>query len=506
MARSLRLRLQLWHALTLLLVIAGFGTGLYYHVRQAQLGSIDGELEAAARVLEGTLHGFPPHILEGREEPSRPPPPPPVPPEGSPRKPPPPPGPGPRDSRQREHLLGRLILPASLRHRYEENPEEAPYFAIWLANGQRLAGSPLPAGAEPLHPPAGSSGTTSFRTWQRGPFREGALLGPNRSLVLVGRRVEREMQAMNWFAGHIVTIGLIVLAVGLTGGWLLSRGALRPIERMSAAAASITATNLSRRIDVTGVDRELATLAGILNDMFARLQSAFERQARFTADASHELRTPLAIIHSHAELALARPRSPEEYRDALETSLRAARRMRGLVDGLLTLARVDAGNLDIQRQEIDLGVLVQESADLLVPLAEEKHVALRVSADSVEMTGDPGRLNQVITNLLTNAIHYNHPGGDVAATVAASEQDVVLKVADTGCGIPEEDAPHIFERFYRVDRARSRGQGGCGLGLAICKSIVEAHGGTIGFSSEEGQGTTFFVRLPGKTTSEKSDT
>jgi signal transduction histidine kinase len=179
--------------------------------------------------------------------------------------------------------------------------------------------------------------------------------------------------------------------------------------------------------------------------------------------------------------------------------------MRVLVDGLLTLARVDAGNLDIQRQDFDLAALVRESADLVAPLAEEKHVGVRVSTDTVEMMGDPARLGQVVTNLLTNAIHYNRPGGEVTATVAVDKQDIVLSVTDTGCGIPEEDRPHIFERFYRVDRARSREQGGCGLGLAICKSIVEAHGGSIGFTSEVGQGTTFVVRLPRETDPEKPE-
>jgi heavy metal sensor kinase len=504
MARSLRVRLQIWHALTLLLVVAGFGSGLYYQVRQARLGDIDAELHAAARVLEGALRGFPPHVLDGNEEPLHPP----HPRRGrSPLDPPPPRGRFPGPPLTREELSRRLVLPMALRHRYEENPDDAPYFAIWLANGDQLACSPLPAGAEASERPREHvRGGTQFTTWQRGPFREGMLIGPHLTLVLVGRRVERELSELTWFAGRLGSIGVLVLAAGLTGGWLLSRGALRPIERMSAAAASITATNLSRRIDVVGVDRELASLAGILNEMFARLQTAFERQVRFTADASHELRTPLAIIHSHAELALARPRTAEEYRDALDTSLRAARRMRVLVDGLLTLARVDAGSLEIERQEFDLGAVVQECADLLQPLAEEKRICLRACEESIDMVGDPGRLTQVVTNLLSNAIHYNRAGGEVGVKLKATQTDVSLSVADTGCGIPDEDQPHIFERFYRVDKARSREEGGCGLGLAICKSIVEAHGGTIGFTSQVGQGTTFVVRLPRGTTANQTET
>jgi heavy metal sensor kinase len=491
--------LQLWHALTLLLVLVGFGSGLYRHMRQSQLDGIDGELHAAARALEGTLRGFPQQMLQVGDDPEPLSPPPP--PGRSPRDPPAPPAHGPINPRHREQLLGRLALPESFRRRYEQDSDEAPYFAIWLANGQLLTESALPEGAGPLEQPtAVPSARRPFRSWRRGPFREGMLIGPNGTVLLVGRRVERELENLRYFAYHLVSVGLGVLAVGLIGGWLLSRGALRPIERMSAAAASISAANLSRRIDVTGVDRELAGLAGTLNDMFARLQAAFERQARFTADASHELRTPLSIIHSHTELALSRPRSPDEYRDALETSLRAAQRMRVLVEGLLTLARVDAGSLDLQRQELDLGAFVRECADLLRPLTEQKDVTLEVNADAFEMTGDPVRLAQVVTNLITNAIHYNRDGGKVTVNTSAGEQEIALSVADTGCGIPAEDQPHIFERFYRVDRARSREQGGCGLGLAICKSIVEAHGGAIGLTSEVGQGTTFVVRLPRKLT------
>jgi heavy metal sensor kinase len=297
-------------------------------------------------------------------------------------------------------------------------------------------------------------------------------------------------------AWQLLFTGLGVLAVGLAGGWLLSRRAVRPIEAMTATAADISADNLSRRIDLAEVDSELGRLGQVLNAMFARLEAAFARQVQFTADASHELRTPLAIIHSHAELALARPRCAEEYREALEASLRAARRMKGLVDGLLTLARADAGRLEMTRDRLDLETLVEESAALVAPLADAAGVRVSLDARPAAVTGDAGRLTQVVTNLLTNAIHYNRAGGSVTVTVGVTGREAVLAVADTGCGIPEADREHIFERFYRVDKARSRALGGSGLGLAICKSIVEAHGGEISFSTEVDRGTTFTVRLP----------
>jgi heavy metal sensor kinase len=240
----------------------------------------------------------------------------------------------------------------------------------------------------------------------------------------------------------------------------------------------------------------LAELATVLNSTFDRLEAAFERQSRFTADASHELRTPLAIVRSHAELALSRPRSPEEYREALAASLRAACRMTALVESLLTLARADAGRLELARVPVDLRRVVEEGMGLLRPLAGQKEVSLSSRLERAEVSGDPLRLSQVVNNLLSNAVQYNRTGGAVTVELGEEGEEVVLKVADTGRGIAPEDRQHLFERFFRADRARGRDSGGCGLGLAICKSIVEAHGGTIGYDSLAAQGSVFWVRLP----------
>jgi heavy metal sensor kinase len=265
---------------------------------------------------------------------------------------------------------------------------------------------------------------------------------------------------------------------------------------MSATASAISATNLSDRIDAKHVDTELLGLAQVLNAMFDRLEAAFQRQTQFTADASHELRTPLTIIRTHAELALSRSRSPEEYRQTLETCLRAVSRMGKLVDGLLTLARTDAGEAGGCSEVAELSAIVAESAALVRPLAEGRGLTMTAELASVEVVGDATGLAQVVTNLLHNAIQYNRAGGEVRISLTATANEAVLRVSDTGCGIPEEDRPHIFERFYRVDKARSRAVGGNGLGLAICKSIIEGHGGRIGFETELNAGSTFWVRLP----------
>jgi heavy metal sensor kinase len=331
---------------------------------------------------------------------------------------------------------------------------------------------------------------------QHGEYRQAVVLGPHASVVLVGRSVAGELARLHAFAWQLAGVGVVVLVIGLAGGWLVSARILRPLAAISATASAISATNLSDRIDVAEVDRELAELAGVLNAMFDRLKAAFERQSRFTADASHELRTPLAILRSHAELALSRPRTEAEYRQTIEACLRASGRMTGLVEGLLSLARADAGKLDLRREHVDLKGAVEDSIAQLDPLLQAKGLSLAARLEPAAVLGDAPRLVQVVTNLLSNAIQYNHPGGEILVQLQATNKEVLLSVKDSGCGIPKDDWPHLFERFYRVDKARSRASGGNGLGLAICKSIVEAHAGMIGFETELGRGSTFRVRLP----------
>jgi heavy metal sensor kinase len=522
MRKSIRWRLQVWYALVLLAVVAGFAGILNYRVRAARFQQVDAGLEAAAVHLDASLRQFPPHELDralpaqesppprppdwrgpdgpgrppgpppdrpGRERPGHPPGPPPPDwrgPEPPGHRPPPPRGPSP------ERLLADLSLPARADGEGPRSP--GPYFAVWRADGSLLKASVLPDGAPPDPSAVVASPRPSLTL--RGEYREATLVGPLDTRILVGQSVRSEQAELGAFSWQLAGAGAVVLAVGLLGGWLISARILKPVAAISATASAISAASLSQRIDPAQVDRELADLAGVLNAMFARLEAAFERQARFTADASHELRTPLAIIRSHAELALNRPRSAEEYRQTIETCLRASDRMTALVQGLLTLARADAGKLDLQRKPVELKEVVEESVALFRPLAEEKGVSLDARLARATVAGDSGRLAQVVTNLLSNAVQYNRPGGNVHAELRVASGKAVLSVADTGVGIPEEDRPHLFERFYRVDKARSRASGGNGLGLAICKSIVEAHGGRIGFETEPGRGSRFWVRLP----------
>ncbi len=330
----------------------------------------------------------------------------------------------------------------------------------------------------------------------KGEFRQFTMLGPGSTRIVVGQSVAGLHRELRQLAFTLAGAGAVALAIGLVGGWLVSARILRPIRAISATASAISADNLSERIDPARVDRELEELTGVLNAMFARLEAAFERQACFTADASHELRTPLAIIRTNAELALNRPRPAEEYRDAIETCLKSATRMTALVEGLLILARADAGKLDVRRERVDLKLLVEEALDMFRPLAQQRKLTLAAELDDATVLGDPTRLNQVLTNLLSNAMNYNRRGGSVRVELSRNGNATILAVADTGCGIPADELPHLFERFYRVDSSRTPSAGGTGLGLAICKSIVEAHGGTIDVESKPEQGSTFRVKLP----------
>jgi heavy metal sensor kinase len=531
MFNSIRLRLQLWYAVVLVAVIGGLASVLYFQFMFNNMRSLDARLESAANYLHATLRALPPHELEDGERgprgrrpggdmrgpsPGRGPenhrPPDQHPPIHGPFEGPPPrphfaDGPlHPPEHPPADRLRNAIALPGSLldgpRPRHE-----SPYFKIWRADGSVLAESATPD-PPPEHKPHDSPDVRptpglapnfppGFR-WQAGERRETIISGPHGTAILVGKPMGRELAELRWFAWRLVASGAMMLIVGLAGGWLISRSITRPIDAIAGTAAEISARNLARRIETGGLDQELVGLATILNEMFARLEAAFERQSRFTSDASHELRTPLAVIHAHAELALSKPRSGEEYRETLAACLKAAGRMGTLVDGLLTLARADAGRLDTQFRELDWRSVVEEVVDQYRPQAETAGIKLSTTFDEpVSVRGDMALLARVSSNLISNALRYTPTGGRVHVALRAAGHDgAVLAVEDTGCGIPLEDQSKVFERFFRADRARSRAAGGNGLGLAICKSLVEAHHGNIAFTSVPERGSRFEVWLP----------
>ncbi|HWQ31430.1 MAG TPA: ATP-binding protein [Blastocatellia bacterium] len=291
----------------------------------------------------------------------------------------------------------------------------------------------------------------------------------------------------------------IALLIGSYGGLLLANQALRPVDRITVAAERISASDLSERVPLPEKMDEIGRLARTFNHMIARLQAAFERQRQFTSDASHELRTPLAVMRGELEITLRRERTPEEYQRVLTSNLEEIIRLSRLVEDLLTLARGDAGQVTLQWEPVLLSKLCEQTAEYLSPLAEQKQQTLiwQPPDKPVLVSGDVARLKQLLLNLIDNAIKYTGEGGRVAVSLQTEGKEAVLKVSDTGRGIPPEDLPHIFERFFRHSRSTSdKGATGFGLGLSIVKWIVDSHGGKIEATSKVSEGTIFTVRLP----------
>ena len=313
-------------------------------------------------------------------------------------------------------------------------------------------------------------------------------------------QVARTLESFDHESGELLLAllltGPLALLVAVGGGFFLAGRALAPVEQLRRRTHEITADRLDQRLPVPHPGDELGLLAQTINDMIARLERSFAEVRRFTADASHELRTPLTAIRTEAEVALARQALPPEAQQLLGSILEECGRLTCLTDQLLSLSREDAGVAGQAREPVDLGELVGAVAENMRPLAEARGLRLAVRHDPVRVSGDEVRLRQVFYNLLDNAIKHTAEGGEVGMRVETQGEEAVVTVRDTGEGIPPEHLPRVFDRFYRVDRARSREQGGTGLGLSIAQSVVAAHGGRIELESALGRGTTCTVILP----------
>jgi len=471
---SIRWRIQLWHGLMLVLVLAGFGFTAWQFVRMNQLNRVDHELEQRIGIVEKPF--------QPRDD---------QPPRRSSPGAPLPAEPVPWHDAQTPPPAGSLLSPGDVRI-LEGGSDRPFYFALWYRNGLQAGRSAFTPSGMPL--PEVIPGPPSFRS--RGRFRECVHTTPGGERILVGRDIGDDLAGIRRYAWLLAGTGGAVLMLGLLGGGWLSGRALRPIEAIGSAAAKIAAGDLEQRIHTADTQSELGRLAIDLNDTFARLEASFARQAQFTADASHELRTPVTVVLTHTQSALARERPAAEYRESLEACQRAAQRMRGLIEGLLTLARLDAKKVPAALAPCALDRIARESAGLLRPLAEQKDVHLELELAPAECQGNEDQLVQVVFNLVSNAIDYSRPGGAVRVTVGSEPGTVFLAVRDTGQGIAPEELSHIFERFYRVEKSRSNSRGHCGLGLSIVKAIVEAHEGRIDVASTPGEGSNFVVRLP----------
>jgi heavy metal sensor kinase len=324
---------------------------------------------------------------------------------------------------------------------------------------------------------------------------------PQGGAVFVGAQPESAEQELEQsFSTFLLILPFGILAAYAIGS-LVARRALRPVDQITNEVREITdGTGLHRRLPTSMVKDELGRLADTLNQMISRLERSFTALRRFTADASHELKTPLTVLKAGVERALTTPKMPPESLAALEEAMDEINRMTELVDALLTLARADEGLVRLHQEPVDLRALILETEETGELLAEPAGIAVSADApvDPVIVAVDGSRIRQLVMNLLTNAVKYTPAGGRVRLWLEQDDGRVRFGVSDTGIGIAPGDLPHIFDRFWRADSARTRTgeRPGVGLGLAICKWIAEAHGGTIEVQSRPGRGTTFSVTLP----------
>ena len=297
-----------------------------------------------------------------------------------------------------------------------------------------------------------------------------------------------------WFWAVLLATSVLLPLVG----YRIARHGIRPVEEIAATARRITSTNLRERIGAEGYPSELASLAGTFNEMLERLEEAFERISRFTADIAHDLRTPVNNIRGEAEVALARARTVDEYRDVLESSLEEAVRLSELIGDLLFLARAESPLTELHRENVNIGELLTTIRDYYEASATDAVISLVVTdgAGTLNAELDRSLMLRAVSNLVSNAIAHTPPGGTV--TLAASNDDAAIRieVSDTGVGIPTEALHRVFDRFFRVDPSRSKTSGGTGLGLAIVQSIMTLHGGKAEIASELGRRTCVTLRIP----------
>ncbi|HYT88851.1 MAG TPA: heavy metal sensor histidine kinase [Gemmataceae bacterium] len=462
MTLSIRWRLALWFGAVLAVVLIAFGTAVYLTMRHHALGRIDqGLSEELADVLAEV----------GRA--------------------------------QTEVDLSEWLERRFAHHEGFDFQITRPSGDRFFAN-RRLAGAALPLpdavylSDSPFYRDVSTEGGKRWRVVSvqvRGP----------RNLLTV--QVARSLAGFDHESKELLLtmllIGPLMLLVAVGGGYFLARRALAPVDQLRRRTQEITADRLDRRLPVANPGDELGLLGQTINEMIGRLERSFAEIRRFTADASHELRTPLTAIRTEAEVALRSNGVPAEQQQLLGSILEECGRLTRLTEQLLTLSREDAGIGRPGPAPVDLAALLHGVTETMRPVAEAKGVRLQVDiAGPLWVQGDGIRLPQVFFNLLDNALKYTLEGGSVQVRGEARGAAVVATVRDTGEGIAPEHLPHVFDRFYRVDKARSREQGGTGLGLSIAKSIVAAHGGQIELDSARGRGTTCTVTLPADQTAQ----
>jgi heavy metal sensor kinase len=332
-------------------------------------------------------------------------------------------------------------------------------------------------------------------------------------MIQVASSLEDVEDALNTLLIILIVTVPSILMIASLGGQFLANKALKPVDRVTQTARMITSQNLNQRIQTLKVKDEISRLIDTFNEMISRLDQSFRQIKQFTTDASHELKTPLTILKGEVEVALRKKRPLHEYEQILESNLEEIDRMSKIVEDLLLLSKADIGEIRLNREDIHLTRFISGLTEQMKILAQPKNIRIEISnhQNEIHVFGDILRMRELFINLIENGIKYTEAGGSILITLTKETDGSVnpltqkekkavtfakIIVADTGIGIAKEDQEKIFNRFFRVDKARSREQGGSGLGLSICKWIVEAHQGEITVESEPGKGSSFIVRLP----------
>jgi heavy metal sensor kinase len=440
--KSVRARLTLWHAAVLAVIVCAFSAAIFVLVRAQLFADLDGHLDRDLAAIERTYRADPGELSEAETRAGIP--------------------------------LFEVSEDGRILHRTEE----------WARRG-------LERGVR-----AGNS-RSSWRPADGRPVRVLATADSTHRIAVAADEtgIRRTLRTL----ALVLALGIpVAVVLSVAGGSFLARRALEPIGAMADRARRITAESLDERLPVEDRGDEFGRLATIFNETLGRLQGSFERLRRFTADASHELRTPLTAMRSVGEVALHDSLDPATYRDVIGSMLEEVERLTGLVENLLLLTRAESGRLQPASTVVDVGSLATRAAEALRVLAEEKEQTLTVETEGVVRARcDPALLRQGIVNLVDNAIKYTPARGSIHVGVKLLRTgDAAIEVKDTGPGIARVHHQRIFERFYRLETARSKSSGGMGLGLAITRWTVEANGGRIELESEEGRGSLFRVVLP----------
>jgi len=307
--------------------------------------------------------------------------------------------------------------------------------------------------------------------------------------------IDHHVMFIRRFIRSLSLLGVGAVMTSALLGWAVARHGLRPLHRMRAQAEQVTASRLDRRVSTADVPRELAELAETLNAMLERLEDAFQRLSAFSADLAHELRTPISNLMTQTQVILSQPRGADDYRDALESNAEELERMTRMVADMLFLAKADHGLMLPTRESVDLRRTVDDLFDYYDALAEAREVRLVVTGEGTVL-GDRLMLRRAFGNLLSNAIRHTHPDGEIRVGIDGDESSLRIRISNTGETIAADDLPHLFDRFYRADKARRRdATEGSGLGLAITRAVVVAHGGELSVSSGAGL-TCFALTLP----------